>query len=765
SNERHLRIVENHEARPPSSHPSKMSSDKVIDGFADSVVTKIVMVSKLNAETSVKHFVTKNEMIDNNTNLKDWYKKYVNDKMLVKFEEFQEKDSGWALLEILHLKVNIDEYNPIGVDLESTLVGFNDTKNSNTKRYQKHEAFSIAYYLKCSYDDTLSKFRVYTGRDCQDWFANELHQTALELNYIFNNPKPMKPLDVGERQTFMSSLTCHICERPFKSESDKVMDHDHFTGTINLLPLNKERYISFTKYVSGTNINFRFLDSFRFMSSSLSKLSSYLDTNQKTVTRQYFNDDAKFELVTRKGVFPYEYLDCWEKLTERNLPPQSAFFSKINNETITDADYSHACLVWQTFKIKNLQEYAELYLNTDVRLLTDVFENFRDMCMKTYKLDALHYYTAPGLAFDAMLKITNVNLELMTDVEMATFIQKGIRGGISQCCNRYGEANNPYMGKHYKPDVVTSYLMYYDINNLYGAAMSKHLPYGGFEWVPVENIYHENILNQPDDSEYGYILEVDLEYPIMSTDYDWSVSKKAKGIQRSALKEITFDDYYKCLMDRTQVEIQQNFITTSKHNVYTVEQKKVALSPYDDKRMEQQPSPSLSPLPKKRAKQRIVPSPVDTTTPPDPFGLSSTIPKELLREYLQGTVHCGRCKQFFCYCEESLRRNRTTTPVPPQEIFKSPIDLFCYSTAATAAMVKTNLTSEDARYEQQLCLTRLYAVCDSRQQLSKNDLARLFSKTPEAKAVPLLVERHFAQFQLPNPPEDSDYDSDDTIAE
>ncbi|VEN55013.1 unnamed protein product [Callosobruchus maculatus] len=678
---------ENYEVRPPSSHPSKMSSDKIIDGFADSVVTKIVMVSKLNAETSIKHFVTRNEIIDN-TNLKDWYKKYVNDKILVKFEEFQEKDSVVCALYPAPKDKNVSRvssYPHFTKVLKLGNIKF-PIALKDIAKFEQLNGLAINVFTVVDKEVTLLLSK---SRDCQDWFANELHQTALELNYIFNNPKPMKPLDVDERQTFMSSLTCHICERPFKSESDKVMDHDHFT------------------------------DSFRFMSSSLSKLSSYLDNNQKTVTRQYFNDDAKFELVTRKGVFPYEYLDCWEKLTERNLPPQSAFFSKINNETITDADYSHACYVWQTFKIENLQEYAELYLKTDVLLLTDVFENFRDMCMKTYKLDALHYYTAPGLAFDAMLKITNVNLELMTDIEMATFIQKGIRGGISQCCNRYGEANNPYMGKHYKPDVVTSYLMYYDINNLYGAVMSKHLPYGGFEWVPVENIYHENILNQPDDSEYGYILEVDLEYPVMSTDYDWSVSKKAKGIQRSALKEITFDDYYKCLMDRTQVEIQQNFITTSKHNVYTVAQKKVALSPYDDKRMEQQPSPSLSPPPKKRAKQRIVPSPVDTTTPPDPFVVV---------------------------------------------------------VAATAAMVKTNLTSEDARYEQQLWsllrqplvkynLTRLYAVCDSRQQLSKTDLARLFSKTPEAKAVPLLVERHFAQFQLPNPPEDSDYDSDDTIAE
>nr|CAI5842542.1 unnamed protein product [Callosobruchus analis] len=423
------------------------------------------------------------KIIDNNTNLKEWYKEHVNDKMLAKFEEFQEKDSVVCALYPAPKDKNVSRvssYPHFSKVLKLGNIKFPITLK-DIPNFEQLNGLAINVFTVV--DKEVAPL-IYTGRDCQDWFANELHQTALELNYILNNPKPMTPLGSDERHSFRSALTCHICEGPFDSESDKVMDHDHFT------------------------------DSFRFMSSSLSKLSSYLDNSQKKVTRKYFIDDSKFELVTRKGVFPCEYLDCWEKLTEECLPPQGSFFSKIHNETITDADYSHACHVWQSFQIKNLQEYAELYLKTDVLLLTDVFENFRNMCMKTYKLDALHYYTAPGLAFDAMLKITNVNLELITDIEMATFIQKGIRGGISQCCNRYGEANNPYMGKHYKPDVGTSYLMYYDINNLYGTAMSTYLPYGAFEWVPMEYIYHENILNQPDDGEYGYILEVDLKYPV-----------------------------------------------------------------------------------------------------------------------------------------------------------------------------------------------------------------------------------------------------------
>ncbi|CAH1107892.1 unnamed protein product [Psylliodes chrysocephalus] len=452
----------------------------------------------------------------------------------------------------------------IYADLESILVkntfDNNMQKSSKSHISNKHEAFSIAYYFKSSYDDSLSYFKNFTGLDCHVWFVKELEKIAKKIKSLNLLQRYLKlpPLTVKEEHDFNLSSVCHICSKPITNINEKVRNHSHITGifmgaahslcnikyqtsyaipvvfhnlsgydshfiikalnseiegNITLLPLNQERYISFTKYIKGTNINFRFIDSFRFLSDKLDKLSSYLDNEQKVITKKYYKDISKFNLVTRKGVFPYEYLDSYEKLQDTCLPSKDKFYSQINNEEITDNDYAHASNVWKTFNIKNLKEYAELYLKTDVLLLTDVFENFRTMCVKTYGLDSLHYYTLPGLAFDAMLKITNVKLELLTNIEMVLFFQKGIRGGISQCSNRYGAANNRYMGKEYNPHLPTSYLMYFDINNLYGTAMCDFLPYGGFQWIPLSEIYKENIMNCPDDSDYGYILEVDLEYP------------------------------------------------------------------------------------------------------------------------------------------------------------------------------------------------------------------------------------------------------------
>ena len=128
-----------------------------------------------------------------------------------------------------------------------------------------------------------------------------------------------------------------------------------------------------------------------------------------------------------------------EKLKETKLPPREAFYSMLNGEGISDEDYTHAQKVWETFEMKNLEDDHNLYNQVDVLLLADVFENIRDICIKNYKLDPAHYYTAPGLAWDAALKITKVKLELLPDTDMLLMVEKGIRGGVSMISNRYGK--------------------------------------------------------------------------------------------------------------------------------------------------------------------------------------------------------------------------------------------------------------------------------------------------------------------------------------
>ena len=139
-----------------------------------------------------------------------------------------------------------------------------------------------------------------------------------------------------------------------------------------------------------------------------------------------------FFLLLRKGVYPYEYIDSWEKFNGTTLLPKEAFYSKLNLEDITDKDYIHVQKVWDVFEIKNLGEYHDLYVQSDTLLLSDVFENFRNMCLKIYELDPVYFVSAPGLAWQACLKKTGVKLELLTDYDMILMIEKGIRGGIFQ---------------------------------------------------------------------------------------------------------------------------------------------------------------------------------------------------------------------------------------------------------------------------------------------------------------------------------------------
>ena len=132
-------------------------------------------------------------------------------------------------------------------------------------------------------------------------------------------------------------------------------------------------------------------------------------------------------MLLRKGVYPYEYMDSWEKFDENTLSPKEAFYSNLNLEDISDEDYAHAQKVWDVFEINNLGEYHDLYVQSDTLLLADVFENFRNMCLEIYELDPVYFVSAPGLAWQACLKKTGVKLELLTNYDMLLMVENGIR--------------------------------------------------------------------------------------------------------------------------------------------------------------------------------------------------------------------------------------------------------------------------------------------------------------------------------------------------
>ena len=185
-------------------------------------------------------------------------------------------------------------------------------------------------------------------------------------------------------------------------------------GSINCIPNSEKKYISFSKTIllDGVEDNYkdvlevRYINSFKFMASSIDSLSNNLSREQFMEVNNVFVGDT--DLLIRKGVYPYDYMDNFERFNKTVLPPMNEFYSRLNDSNADPKDYEHAQKVWQHFDIKNMGEYHELYLKTDVILLADIFENFRDVCIKNYKLDPAWYYTSPGLSWDALLKKTEI---------------------------------------------------------------------------------------------------------------------------------------------------------------------------------------------------------------------------------------------------------------------------------------------------------------------------------------------------------------------
>ena len=216
--------------------------------------------------------------------------------------------------------------------------------------------------------------------------------------------------------------------------------------------------------------------------------------------------------MLRKSVYPYEYMDTWERFSQILLLSKEDFYSNLNMENINDIDCRHANNVFKVFKLENLGDYHDLYVQSDTLLLADVYSNFRNMCIKVYELDPAHFLSLPGLAWQACVKKTNIELELLTDYDMLLMVEEGIRGGICHSIHRYAKANNKYM-KNYNINEESSYIQYLDANNLYGWAMSKKLPVNGFKWLDSNKINEEFIKNYNENDKKGYILEVDVKYP------------------------------------------------------------------------------------------------------------------------------------------------------------------------------------------------------------------------------------------------------------
>ena len=269
----------------------------------------------------------------------------------------------------------------------------------------------------------------------------------------------------------------------------------------------------------------KFTDNMRSMLTSLSQSIDKVSEIDRKITydasiekfpnaHQLCNKDLnKFALLFRKGVYPYEYMDSWKRFKDESSPDKESFYSELNKEHITDEDYAHAQKVWDTFNIKNLGEYHDLYVQSDTALLADVFENFRDKCIEIYELDPAHFLSAPGLAWQACLKKTEVELELLTDNDMLMMFEEGTRGGMCQASYRYAKANNKYM-KNYDKNKESSFIVYLDANNLYGWPMYKKLPVSDFKRIDDLSIFTEDLIkNFDENSDKGYIFEVDVEYP------------------------------------------------------------------------------------------------------------------------------------------------------------------------------------------------------------------------------------------------------------
>jgi hypothetical protein len=384
-------------------------------------------------------------------------------------------------------------------DFEAILVGLKNKNKATINLDMRHIASAYCYIIIDTDTHNIYSYKSYVGKNTIEHFITTLKQETKKIRR--RSKQPFLPV-------FMHNLRGYDSHHILKSLKPEWFKE------VKVIPTNSQKMMSFTL---GNYI--RFVDSYQFWPSSLDKLAKSLTDDDKKVVKQRFYD--KWDLVTKKMHYPYEYMNSMKRYEDKELPPMEKFYDSLNDKKIGIKEYSNCQEIWNRFGMKTMKDYTEVYASVDVCLLADYFEKFREMSRKTYGLDPAYYYTAPGLAYDAMLKVTGVELELITDEAMHMFFERSMRGGISIATCRYAKANNPYIDG-YDVEKPTNYIMKYDVNNLYGGAMCTAMPYEGFEWEQDEKIgkwnediskFTEEIMGIEEEADNGYHVEVDMLYP------------------------------------------------------------------------------------------------------------------------------------------------------------------------------------------------------------------------------------------------------------
>ena len=488
----------------------------------------------------------------------------------------------------------------LSADFETVLVKQIVTSNGKTTVIDHHKPCGYALKIVTPYTQYQQPIRTYRGVDSASQFIESLKEVSTHLQPLMERNVPMLPLTPAQDRAFNSTSKCYLCLQHIavrrdltegSKENFKVHDHDHYTGqyigpahrlcnlerkTDKRIPLlfhslrsydshlfieelckaeknlQKIRLIPKTleSYSSIITTKFRILDSLQHLTFPLDTLVKNLTNNGSThehlhvlkahVLERYGpNNQKKLELLSRKGVYPYGYMDSFERFDE-GLPPKAAFYNNLKDEHISEADWLHVQEVWKEFDLKTLGDLHDLYVEGDTLLLADIIQKYRRLILKEYHLDPLHFYTLPGLAFQACLRHTRVELELIKDMEMFLMLEKSIRGGISVISKRHATANNPELSD-FDPNKDTSHLLYLDASNLYGAAMSQKVPVGGFVWHK-ETISEDFILNyDAANSDEGFILEVDVDIPEAIHDHtdEYPLCPEHLDINQDMISDIT----------------------------------------------------------------------------------------------------------------------------------------------------------------------------------------------------------------------------------